>query len=755
MIKKINKIKDFGIYNDFTWSQLDEFKKKNLIYGWNYSGKTTLSKLFENLEFGDCNRHFGGSQFNIEFENSENRKSIDHNSVHECPNNFKTFNSEYIKRIFTWDSPETGIEPISFYLGDPAGNLVSEIEELELRNERLSKVKEFRYERITSEFTTFSKSNGKFSAQAKEIRLDYLPRLLQPHEFNKGHFEIIINRVKENPNDFILDDEEKNKTKDEALAQKEHDPISELGILNESLVSIEKRVRSVLMDSAPKSIEFKELDSNPNLFNWVQDGLPLNNAGEKCKFCLNTISESRISDLNSFYSTKLTEIQTEIAETRKLISSEREKLNIQFDNELKVCELYRTEYNLSLSVYETQKTKYINQLDILENDLDQKKLSLFSSIASTSIETINTQAQLNDINAVISKHNKWVEEFTERKERATRKILDHYVSEFAKEHGYYSKEFENSTAKEAISNINIRTEANKTEIQQKIALLSDTVKGAEKLNSSLQLLLNRNDIKIEIENEVFTLKRNQYPATNLSEGEKSAIAFSYFLTELESLKEDNSLPNTIIFIDDPISSLDSNHIFQVRSLIQNFFKANEFAQLFISTHSFEFLSVLLDTKMFGRITSSTGESKRPLYFIQRTNDNCATIKKMPKAFSSYKSEYVGLFKIIHEYKISTDKENFPHLLIMPNAVRRFLELYTLMRYPTEKEVDNRVKEVFDSSDQTYHSTKLLHWFSHQNKFEMVQNHDDKLLQITEAIDELFNYIENEDELHWKGLTEQA
>ncbi|MEL6390576.1 MAG: hypothetical protein AAFQ02_10460, partial [Bacteroidota bacterium] len=93
--------------------------------------------------------------------------------------------------------------------------------------------------------------------------------------------------------------------------------------------------------------------------------------------------------------------------------------------------------------------------------------------------------------------------------------------------------------------------------------------------------------------------------------------------------------------------------------------------------------------------------------------------------------------------------------ILPNAVRRFLELYTLMRYPTEQEVDNRVKKVFDSGDQIYHSTKLLHWFSHQNKFEMVQNHDDKLLQITEAIEELFNYIKNEDELHWKGLTEQA
>ena len=56
MITKINKIKDFGIFQNFAWDGLDSFTKKNLIYGWNYSGKTTLSKLFQNLEFKDKNK---------------------------------------------------------------------------------------------------------------------------------------------------------------------------------------------------------------------------------------------------------------------------------------------------------------------------------------------------------------------------------------------------------------------------------------------------------------------------------------------------------------------------------------------------------------------------------------------------------------------------------------------------------------------------------------------------------------------------
>jgi len=49
MIKCINRLRDFGIYRDFNGgeeSPVPPFKKFNLIYGWNYSGKTTISRLF-------------------------------------------------------------------------------------------------------------------------------------------------------------------------------------------------------------------------------------------------------------------------------------------------------------------------------------------------------------------------------------------------------------------------------------------------------------------------------------------------------------------------------------------------------------------------------------------------------------------------------------------------------------------------------------------------------------------------------------
>lgn len=50
MIKCINKIKNFGVFDDYVRSaDLQYFREKNILYGWNYTGKTSLSRLFSYL----------------------------------------------------------------------------------------------------------------------------------------------------------------------------------------------------------------------------------------------------------------------------------------------------------------------------------------------------------------------------------------------------------------------------------------------------------------------------------------------------------------------------------------------------------------------------------------------------------------------------------------------------------------------------------------------------------------------------------
>ena len=510
-------------------------------------------------------------------------------------------------------------------------------------------------------------------------------------------------------------------------------------------------MKGILEETAPKSIPFPDLDEDKALFEWVQAGIKLHEGKTVCKFCMKTLPDNRISDLNSYYSKKLKEIQDAVAKTQAKINLEMDKLKITFPDKKNLGNRFQSDYIKAVDNYVETAKKYRTQLSTLESDLKRKTSDYFNNIPATDIEIITFEEDFKEIKKAIKAHNDWLSDFDENKKKAVVKILNHYVADYLQAEDYNKKESDKNKAESIITNVNSKITKNKSDKLSLESQLKSSVKGQTELNDILEILLHRDDIKIEIHNNKFTLERSGHPASNLSEGEKSAIAFAYFLTELKALRNDNppKLPNTIVFIDDPISSLDSNHIFQVRSLLYTFFKEDNYAQLFISTHNFEFFSVMLDTNLFGKIKRDTTEIKRPLYFIKRSDDNSSLIKKLPVSFSSYKSEYVGLFFTIKEFNDLENKEDFSNLIILPNAVRRFLELYTLMKYPSDTEVDNRVKKVFNSEDKPTYNTKLLHWFSHQ--IEKVQQHDDKILQIEDVIKELLLHIQTKDDLHWRGL----
>jgi len=753
MIIKINKLKAFGIFQNFAWNGLDNFKKKNLIYGWNYSGKTTLSKLFQNLEFKDNNKHFGGSEFDFTIEKDNTTINLTQNDIVNFPYDVKVFNTNYIKRIFTFDVPNSDIQPISFYLGDPSGELDKKIKNLEKKKSQLENVRDNRYQKIVNEFNNYNKTSGKFSVLAKDIRENYLDNKLDQNKLNKGIIQQIADSIKADMPTHILSATEKDKTKSEAIAENTYEIQKEDYSFSISLYSLALEVKGILEDTAPKSIPFPELDADKTLFDWVQKGIKLHEGETECKFCTKTIPDNRISDLNSYYSIKLKEIQDAIVSTQDKISSEKEKLKIVFPDKKNLGNGFQLAYQKAVDNFGETVKKYKTQLSILEKDLKRKTSDYFNNIPVTEIELISFEEVFNEIRKSVKAHNDWLAEFDENKKKALTKILNHYVAEYLQTEDYNRKESDKDQALTIISNINSKITTNKAD---KLALetqLKSSVKGQKELNDILEILLHRDDIKIEIRNDKFTLERSGHPANNLSEGEKSAIAFAYFLTELKALRNDDppKLPKTIVFIDDPISSLDSNHIFQVRFLLHSFFKTENYAQLFVSTHNFEFFSVMLDTNLFGHKNDDKNGNKRPLYFIKRNDDNTSEIKKLPISFSAYKSEYVGLFHTIKEFNELANKEDFTNLLILPNAVRRFLELYTLMKYPSDSEVDKRVNKVFNPEDKPTYNTKLLHWFSHQNQFEKVQQHDDKLLQLEDAIKELLEHIKTKDDLHWKGL----
>ena len=274
MITKINKLKHFGIYQNYTWGAIDDFKHKNLVYGWNYSGKTTLSKLFQVLEFKNKNKCFSGSEIEITI-NDGTIKIINQDSLASFPFIAKVFNSEYIKRIFVWDEPNTGFNPIAFYLGDAAGDLKGKIKKLETINERLTFLRDNKYKTVIDSFENYNKQNGKFTDKAKDIRDNYLPGTFDPTTFNKGNFKIIVDAVKGDLETYILSATERDLTKSEATAEKKFETQNESLAIKDNLTTLIHKIKEILEDTAPKSISLPSLEDDADLFDWVQQGVAL------------------------------------------------------------------------------------------------------------------------------------------------------------------------------------------------------------------------------------------------------------------------------------------------------------------------------------------------------------------------------------------------------------------------------------------------------------------------------------------------
>ena len=92
MIKKIKKIKNMGIFKDYSWDhELPGFKRYNLIYGWNWSGKTTLSNLFAFLELGSSDK-YPDIEYEIETETGDIKQGETYSRK------VRVFNQDYISK---------------------------------------------------------------------------------------------------------------------------------------------------------------------------------------------------------------------------------------------------------------------------------------------------------------------------------------------------------------------------------------------------------------------------------------------------------------------------------------------------------------------------------------------------------------------------------------------------------------------------------------------------------------------------------
>ena len=108
MLTKIDFIKNLAVFSDFSWKNSlgnsENFKKLNIIYGRNYSGKTTLSRIIRAFEIGKLSDKYKNPEFQISTDESYKLTQ----NIISNKQNFRVFNSDFINENLSFTHDENG-----------------------------------------------------------------------------------------------------------------------------------------------------------------------------------------------------------------------------------------------------------------------------------------------------------------------------------------------------------------------------------------------------------------------------------------------------------------------------------------------------------------------------------------------------------------------------------------------------------------------------------------------------------------------
>jgi len=736
-IKKIKKIKNFGTFNDFQWpDDCQEFGKYNFFYGWNYSGKTTLSRMFRCLEIKAQHSDFPDAEFSLE---TDNGNVTQRDISKDYP--IRVFNEDFVEDNFQWNNEDAKIDPI-LILGKEAKDL--EIKAKELTKQKREKEKTF--EKIKEEKERKERElNNYLTDKASEIRNTL--GITNPKEFDKNKLEEKIKTIKNSFQDCLLLVDEKEKTLNIYRSKKAEKITFETPQLRLSVFISD--AKNILSQKVTAQQIIEKLKENPKLSDWVKEGIDLHKNEKVCQFCGNPLKPERLEELSKHFSEEFDKLMNQIKEKEKEISDHINEIKeLDMPDKVRLFENLQPDFESKLNSSNTIENKYIQNLEALKNELEIKRKKPFDSLkiqelTDNSAEFTNV---LKEIEKIIDKHNSKVDFFEKEKERAKEKLINHFAAEFIKEKNYFGIQEE---IKRMINDVQtLESEIGKLENQ--IEDINSQIKteaiGADKINEYLKQFFNDNKLKVELMDDgKYKLYRNDKIAKNLSTGEKNIISLVYFFAKLEETGFDFN--NTIIFIDDPVSSLDSNHIFKVYGFINE--RLKDCGQLFITTHNFDFFNLLKDLSKYDL------ENKGKFYLVKKVKNQInefSSIENLPNTLLKYKSEYNYLFSILKSFNESNDKSNFELLYLLPNILRRFFEAYLFMKYPDgrkfSKKVGNFLKNTNISDKQK--AIKLMDEYSHEENPTHSKKFPD-VEEVTDVVRFILGTIKEKDKDHYEAL----
>lgn len=731
ILRKIKEIKGYRFFQNFKWDEsgCKLFDQNNFIYGWNGSGKTTLCDFFKDLESGAISCDDASCSLLFEDSNTKQMKTITQASLGSIPYAFKVFHQSYIQENISQDT----VKHI-FTVGKEQAEKLAEAKRLRaaaVQQEAVVKKAADEHTELLREFDRLK------TAKARAIK----DAANYSNAYNKNKYYEAHRALSKK---MILTDEVYQK----ATAAIHARPLAALQYTFPSFIqpSVKEYICNILSQT-PVNNTIDALKKDAAISNWVEQGLTLHDekGSSICLFCGNRVSNDRFEELRNHFNKSYKELLDKINKAIELLYDKYRQFET-VKNGLPNPGLLYDEFQQQYQQHTTEATSlcdhYIAIISKIIDVLKAKKADIISDVLTADFVGLVDQLSFDytvfdRITQTFAEHNKKTQEFQKSIEHAQKAIALHLVSIYADE----VTAFENKI--KAKQEEFEKQEAVLKQQREQIAILDQDVRNsqipADEINRDIAFIMGRSELKFENMDQGYRITRKGKRAKNLSKGEENAIALIYFFNSLQDMNVNAA--NTIVVLDDPISSFDSNFYYNAISYIRE--KTLDVGQTFIFTHKFALLKDF--SMMFKERTNR--------YTMQRVLDT-PQIRNEDNLIGQYHDEYAYLFKKIYDF-VKTPPDDTSEYLQYPNIARRVLEGFLTFKLPNSSTLMDKVLEL-EQGRSTAAGRAVMRLLNNHSHLRVISSSDladdiDSIAILPDILNNLMKFIKYHDKRHYDTL----
>ena len=711
MIKKILKLEN--VCNFSSISQEVDFKYAesencNIVFGFNGTGKTTLSNAIS--LFSDTS-YISEEEKSLLFEDITNEKnaaielelqgipSIKFNPTGRSHSkNIYVFNSSFTAR-HVFDGTKGRMRKFSNVSGEltnetirKANDKIASLESDKKRCDSVTEQLDKKLETLTK--TNSTNFNNTLTDKGKRLTKPNLDSVVMPIE----NIDDLRDKLIVLSSDYDLSKKQPELTAD--VAELELLLFNQINLdITKIDVILSKNIKQLSKEFLENKINetksfFTDEDDIENVSKWFSFAKRILENGHKngsthCPVCDSDLSkrlDELLQDFNGYfdksyeaYLKELNDCVIQVQSTIETIQESESSVKIL----AKLWERYKTTLpKLSFVSYDF--SVIITKLNEIKKTCESKvgNIQLAQRVEQSSVELFNET--INVIKGYDTLRNK-MKESLESKKLNTRKIEDDIREVYGKivllefdqddKGGNYNKYIENKKEASIITTADSsddkgllfhqtarREEIRKVKVESKSILKYLKLMGIEHFTVDIAETSADENIVIRYNNS--DADKNAL-RNSLSEGEKTSLAFAYFLSKFENERATNEeRKDSVVIIDDPISSLDENRLYSTAYLIKDNFKSTK--QLIVLSHNFLFLKFL---------SASYGGKPNCLFLKDEQ------IIQLPEEMQNFESPYFYMLKNVINYATDNTLFDYNHAKkYLPNYIRRVLETFLSFKF---------------------------------------------------------------------------